>query len=298
MHTENLMEFPVVSHRAQRWHRGQHSFTRTTDGGFDPRRYECRPIAHADAKAYVLRHHYARSFPAARFCFGLYLLDDPDPLVGVAVFSVPASSTVITRVFPELDVRSAVELGRLVLEGPPAGDRSMAQRAPANAESWFVAQATRDLVTRDIHGVIAFADPVPRRRADGSILKPGHTGVIYQALGGSDTAMRYTGRGTARSLWLAPDGTVLSERTLQKIRAQEQGHEYGERLLISHGARVPRAGADMRAWLRSALTDIKARRLRHRGNHRFAMPLGATRRARAAVRIALPPLPYPKTPDQ
>lgn len=298
MHVQQLLEFPVVTESCQRWHHGRHSFTRTRDGGFDPRRYQVRPLAHAEAKSYVLTHHYAGSFPAARFCYGLYLTDDPDPLVGVAVFSVPASAKVITRVFPELDVRSAVELGRLVLEGPPAGASPRSQRAPANAESWFVAQAARDLAARDIHGMIAFADPVPRRRADGSVLKPGHTGVIYQALGGNPTGMRYTGRGTARTLWLAPDGTVLSERTLQKIRAQEQGHEYGERLLISHGARAPRAGADMRAWLRQSLIDIQARRLTHRGNHRFAMPLGTTRRARADVHITLPPLPYPKSPDQ
>lgn len=37
---------------------------------------------------------------------------------------------------------------------------------------------------------------------------PGHVGVVYQALGAV-----YTGRGTARTLWLLPDGTSVIARS-------------------------------------------------------------------------------------
>jgi hypothetical protein len=40
------------------------------------------------ARAFVERHHYSKSYPAARFRFGFYRRAE---LVGVAVFSVPCN---------------------------------------------------------------------------------------------------------------------------------------------------------------------------------------------------------------
>ena len=51
-----------------------------------------------------------------------------------------------------------------------------------------------------------FSDPLPRTRADGTVVMPGHLGTIYQAANAV-----YTGRGTPRTLTLLPDGTVFSD---------------------------------------------------------------------------------------
>ncbi|MFE5406826.1 hypothetical protein ACFQ9Z_37155 [Streptomyces sp. NPDC056580] len=40
----------------------------------------------------------------------------------------------------------------------------------------------------------------------------------------------YMGRATPRTVKLLPNGVVLNERMAQKVRRQEQGHEYAERL--------------------------------------------------------------------
>lgn len=296
-------EVAVVTDQCQRWRDGRHSFVRTRDGGFDPRNFTVEHVdaGHAEALAWVAEHHYSGTVTAHRHIYELKRTDLGNRRVGVAVFSVPMSEKVVTKVFPDLDVHTGIELGRLVLEGAPAREGGP-QLAPANSESWFVARCLDDLATRGLRGVIAFADPVPRPPR----LVPGHTGVVYQALGGGGRngaadpqtrRMRYTGRGTARYLVVLPDGRSLPDRALQKVRAQEVGHEYVESRLVSLGARTPRAGEDMRAWLRTALEDVHARRLRHRGNHRFAMPLGTTRAERRDVRIALPPQPYPQAPD-
>jgi hypothetical protein len=133
-----------------------------------------------------------------------------------------------------------------------------------------------------------FSDPMPRTRADGVIIMPGHIGTIYQAANAI-----YTGRATSRTLALLPDGTVFSARSAQKIRRQECGHEYAERTLISWGARPPRAGEKPAAWLAAALDDVHARKLRHPGNHRYLFRLG-TRTQRTRTVITLRPLPYPK----
>jgi hypothetical protein len=133
-----------------------------------------------------------------------------------------------------------------------------------------------------------FSDPVPRRRADGTVVMPGHVGVIYQA-----SNAIYTGRGTPRTLTLLPDGTVFSDRAAQKIRRQDSGHHYAERQLTSLGARPPRAGENPATWLADALATVHARKARHPGCHRYAFPIG-TRRQRAAVTIAPRPAPYPK----
>jgi hypothetical protein len=73
---------------------------------------------------------------------------------------------------------------------------------------------------------------------------PGHVGVMYQA-----SNAVYTGRGTARTLALLPDGSVFSDCVQQKIRARERGHEYAERRLVGLGARSPRPARTPAAWL-------------------------------------------------
>ncbi|CAM5537583.1 putative protein OS=Leifsonia shinshuensis OX=150026 GN=F1C12_21595 PE=4 SV=1 [Leifsonia shinshuensis] len=118
---------------------------------------------------------------------------------------------------------------------------------------------------------------------------PGHVGVCYQA-----TNALALGRSTARTLtYLPKDGVVLSDRMLQKIRAQESGSEAAERRLIGYGARPRRAGEEPSAWLRRALDDMAVSKIRHPGNFRYAWTLGSPA-YRRRIRVALERTPYPK----
>ncbi|MFJ8158488.1 hypothetical protein [Streptomyces sp. NPDC094468] len=97
---------------------------------------------------------------------------------------------------------------------------------------------------------------------------------------------------------LLPDGTVFHDRAAQKIRRQEQGHEYAEAQLLALGAPVRRAGCPPNVWLREALIAVGARNVRHRGPHRFVIRLGRNRREREQIRLGLPAQqPYPKAVD-
>ncbi|WMD06375.1 hypothetical protein [Streptomyces sp. FXY-T5] len=75
------------------------------------------------------------------------------------------------------------------------------------------------------------------------------------------------GAGAARAAEEWPAHFV--DRAAQKIRRQEQGHQYAEGQLIALGAPVPRAGCSPALWLREALAAVGARNVRHRGAHRF-----------------------------
>jgi hypothetical protein len=265
----------------QRWNPGGvPSWRRPCDGGFDASRYGIAPVSEQQARQFVLTLHYSGSYPAAVHRYGMFDVTGPAPvLAGVAVLSVPASSAVLTGVFPRLEpYHESLELGRFVLRDEVA----------ANGESWFLGQCARLAATAGLRGLVMFSDPVPRRRADGTLVMPGHVGVIYQA-----SNAVYTGLGTARTLTVLPDGTVFSDRSAQKIRRQERGHEGAERRLIAFGARPPRAGQNPASWLAGALADVHARKIRHPGCHRYAFPLG-TRRQRATATIAPRPAAYPK----
>lgn len=262
----------------QRWREREHSWRRTSEGGFDKRRYDVSLLADdSTAKAFVERHHYSGSFPAARLRAGLL---EGDELVGVAVFGVPMQAKVLTSAFPGLDPYvESVELSRFVL----------LDRVPANAESWFLAQAFREAAARDVRGVVAFSDPVPRLTRDGRVVMPGHVGTIYQASNGVFARER----STARTLLIGPDGRVFSARSVQKIRTLERGHEYAERQLVEWGA-SPRGDEAPLLWLHTALTSAGVQRIRHPGNYRYLFRVGRTRGERSRVTIAMRPAAYPK----
>lgn len=277
-----LVEIPTSSAACQRWAGGQHSWRHTSEGGFDPARYEVEQLDEATAKAFVTGHHYSGTYPAASQRYALVdVCDDHRSVVGVLVLGIPTSKRVLTGPFPGLEPYvESLELSRLVLH----------DAVPANAESWFIAQCFQTAANRGVRGIVSFADPVPRI-VDQRILFPGHVGTIYQA-----TNAAYAGRGTPRTLTLLPDGTVLSARAMQKVRAQERGHRHVEELLIGWGAPAPRAFADPARWLIDALAVIGATKMRHRGNHRYCFRLG-TPAQRRRVHLDLPTFPYPKTPD-
>lgn len=231
--------------------------------------YEVAPILDdTTAKQFVVRHHYASSFPAARFRYGLF---HRDALVGVAVMSHPAANRVLTSVFPG-KATDSVELGRFVL----------LDEVPANGETWFLGRTFELLRREGIIGVLSFSDPMPRTTLEGRTVFLGHVGVVYQAHNAT-----YLGRGTARTIRLLPDGTVLSDRAISKIRSGECGWRYSARLLERHGAK-PYAGGSRRAWLARWMKRL-TRRFRHPGNHKYAWPINRR------IRRYLPPSqPYPK----
>lgn len=278
-----LLEYPVVTRTsAQRWRDRRSCLVR--DDLFDPQRHEVFEIPEALAKAFVVRHHYSSAYPAAVVRVGLHeCLDDGSRiLVGVAVFGIPVQRKVL-ELFCDLEpYRESLELSRFVL----------LDHVPANAESWFLARAFSLVLQRGVRGVVSFADPMPRHTAHGGIVMPGHVGTIYQA-----TNATYTGRATARTLTLLPDGTVLNDRAAQKIRRQERGARYVHDRLVLLGAAPWKAGTPHAQWLSGALSDIGARRVRHLGNHRFAFSLGHNSRQRRAVHLRFAPRAYPKTLD-
>jgi hypothetical protein len=274
---------PAVVHPAsplcQRWRDGAHSWRHRSEGGFDSSHYDVVETPEADARGFVVAHHYARTYPAATQRYGLYR---GPSLVGVVVLGVPMQARVLTNVFPDLvPYDESLELSRLVL----------LDEVPANAETWFLAHAFRLAARCGVRGVVSFSDPVPRR-VEGRTVFAGHVGIVYQAKGAV-----FCGRSSPATKVLLRDGTVLDNRALSKVRGGEQGHAYVERRLVVAGARPPRAGRSGRDWLAQALDEAGATRLRHRGNYRYAFALGRSRDERRHVRIATLAQPYPKSLD-
>jgi hypothetical protein len=228
-----------------------------------PREYEIEQLPDDRlSKHFVQQHHYLKTYPAARFRFGLFRLGQ---LVGVAVFSHPASDRVLTNIFGG-DARDSVELGRFVL----------LDEVPYNGESWFLSRCLRVLRRDGLRGVISFSDPVRREAADGRVICPGHVGTIYQAGNAS-----YLGRGSPTPLFLLPDGTTFSKRAISKIRNGEQGKAYACATLVAFGADDPNVtvGAyyeSYTAWLAYWL-PLLTRKVRHPGNHRYAWTLNGPR---------------------
>jgi hypothetical protein len=253
----------------QRW-RKRKAFYRRPDEQIRTSEYDIVPLPDDRlAKDFIVTHHYSGSYPAARFRFGLFRRTE---LVGVAVFSHPASDQVLTNVFGGRATDS-VELGRLVL----------LDEVPGNGESFFVGHCLRVIRKLGMRGVLAFSDPVERQTADGLVVKPGHIGTVYQALNAA-----YLGRGRSRSLRLLPDGTVFSERAISKVRSRERGWEYASSLLVAFGAEALGPKEDARAWLVKWLTRITTP-LHHSGNHKYCWSLNGKK---------IPPTrPYPKKRD-
>lgn len=230
---------------------------------FDPSRASVQPIEDRDAKAFVEAHHYAASYPAARFRAGVFVKDrfQRERLCGVGVFSVPMNQKVIPSYFDGFDPLEGVELGRFVMHDELA----------ANAESWAIARMYKLLreALPQVRGVLAYSDPVERLNEEGVLVKRGHVGTIYKAVNA-----QYRGRSAARTLWLAPSGFSFPDRMLSKLRLEETGERYARQRLEGAGAPVQRlreAGADYIARLKSSgwLRPVK-----HPGNLAFTWEFG------------------------
>ena len=256
----------MLTNFVQRFTEGRTNY-RPAGEPINTRLYEVAEIREAEAKAFVVRHHYSGSYPAARRRFGLFR--GPN-LVGVAVFSHPCNDKTITNVFRCENATDGLELGRFVLT----------DEVPANGETWFLARC-REKLRREFVGVVSFSDDTPRTLADGTVRFAGHIGTIYQA---SNAA--FLGRGTARSLRLLPDGLVLSDRAIQKIRSGDRGCDYSADILCSYGAKAPPEGDfERREWL-SYWLRILTRTIKHPGNLKYAWSFSKA--------VRLESLAYPK----
>lgn len=271
----------------QRWNNGATSF-RTDE--LDPRdlsRYEVAVIKSDNiARAFVERHHYSRSYPAARFRVGLHFASE---LVGVAVFSHPPSEKVLAKL--PCDRMAGVELGRFVLR----------EGVPGNGESWFLARCFEHLRRVGYEALISHSDPVARTALDGSVILPGHIGTIYQATSSAGINAVYAGRTKQNLLALLPDGTVFSSRSMSKIRKRERGYRYCVDQLVAAGAVPPSSDlmpqAELTAWMWDAIAKV-CRRVHHAGNHRYVWALNKRSRAvREGVQKLSCGKPYPKTLD-
>lgn len=232
---------------------------------FDRSHYTVEPIENETvAKPFILKHHYASSFPVAISSFGLFdtrAEAQGRRLVGVCTFAVPMNTSrqILKLLRPE---EKPCELSRLVLT----------EDVLANAETFFVKQAIRQL--RDLkrtatntprHPLItSFSDPQPRSDKNGNIHFRGHYGCIYQAANSL-----YLGRGTARTLWLAPTGQSIVARTLSKIVNDESGAAGAYQGLINLGAFQKNPFETPRNWIARLRESGFLRPLRHAGNHAY-----------------------------
>lgn len=264
----------MITEHAQRWEDG-HPRWRSARAAVRTDGLEVAHIEQSIARPFVERHHYEHSWPAALHRIGLF---DRGRLIGACVFAEPVNRAIYS-VLP--DPSSGAHLSRLVLLDEPG----------ANAESWFVARAF-DLLRREgITGVVSMSDPLGRETEDGDLITPGHVGCVYQALNAT-----YYGRSKAERRLILPDGSILSNRQLAKIRKRDQGWYYSAQHLVRAGADRMRDADDPVAWLERWLPRL-TRSVRHPGQHRYAWALekGARRHLITALaRRKLKPLAFPK----
>jgi hypothetical protein len=267
----------------QRWNRGRTSY-RPPGETIDTTKHGVEVIETSTAKAFVKEHHYSGSFPSAIFRVGLYRVRpfQRPALVGAAVFSVPTHQGVVPH-WTGLPAERGCLLGRFVLT----------DEVEALGETFTLGRAFAALrkAKPHIETVIAYSDPVPRRQPDGSLLSPGHFGLIYAAFNGY-----YLGRGRARTLIVTQSGVVLNERSLSKLRNDERGRDAVERELRRLGAPPRHRHESGAAYLMRALREGPFDKKPHPGCHVYAWPIGhAGRRLRPILEAKA--LPRPLKPD-
>lgn len=249
--------------RSQRW-RERRALWAGDFTVIDPKSYAVEVIDHDIARAFIARHHYLPTYPAAQLAVGLF--GRGATLEGVAVFAVPTTGAVITRHTGFADPRRGCVLARLILT----------DAVPQNGESFFVARAFRHLRREKpgIEAVVSYSDP-----------GAGHIGRVYCALSAAHREI------TRPRTVLRAGGATIAGRTLSKIRLGERGHAGAIDQLVALGLPRPGFGELPSAWL------WRLQRERHLVRHQqpglYAYCFELTREARRRGR-ALPRLPYPK----
>lgn len=265
----------------QRWLFGEESFR---DAGEPVRAVDWELVdlnGDTEPRAFIEAHHYAGSYTAARVRHALVHVPTLQT-AGIAIYDVPAQERCLDILPGELDGK--LHFGRL----------TMLPWVPGCGESMFIGESLRRLKRDGYTGVVSFADPEPRARVDGTIVHPGHVGIIYQATNG-----RLVGRSKPDTLWLMPDGTALHRRASSKVSRLAQGWRYVVERLVKAGAVRPNFG-DTRS--EAACTQATAwvtywrgrlcRKVRHPGNWKYAW--GLDKAARRHLERTTQALPYPE----
>lgn len=275
--------------QSQRWFEGRTSF-RLSREPINPAQFGVEFVDYATAKRFVCRHHYSGTFSPNISSFGLFRKDSNSTsrLVGVATFA-PASNINSVSRWTGIEFAAGAELARFVLLDEVAG----------NGESWFLTRALTafKLVRPAVKVVLSYSDPVPRTRLDGSVVFPGHYGCIYASVNAL-----YMGRASPKTQYIAPDGRVLANRILSKLRHGEIGRAYAERSLVDITGLVRGEEEEPKAFVERALAVMRAQH--HPGNHLYVFPTAADRREKLAI-LRLPVLrsrslgvaAYPKQVD-
>ena len=125
--------------------------------------YSVERLSYAYAMDMVVAHHYLHRKAPCSFAFGL-VENATMNIVGVVVYGVSASSTLLKGICGEDEARNVYELTRLWID----------DTVPKNGESFLIGN-TLKLLDRQI--IVSFADS-----------SQGHYGVVYQA-----TNFLYTG---------------------------------------------------------------------------------------------------------
>lgn len=149
------------------------------DGGViptSPLQLHFRRIQVANANRVFEKNHYAHRAVPISECFGAYLKDKLQTLVGAISYGKPSSSSLCSGCCGKEHSHRIFELNRLW----------MADICPRNSESRFIAWSLR--ILKQLHPewiIVSYADT-----------EQGHTGAIYRA-----TGWVYTGLSAERMEW-------------------------------------------------------------------------------------------------
>jgi hypothetical protein len=124
--------------------------------------YTIERISYQMAQEAIIANHYLHRKAPCTFAFGMF--DSAGQLVGVVIYGVPASSTLLKGICGPDEAYNVYELTRLWVD----------DSVPKNGESWLIGSTIKQL-DREI--IVSFADS----SAD-------HVGYVYQA-----TNFIYTG---------------------------------------------------------------------------------------------------------
>lgn len=286
---------PTPNGVSQRW-KTRRDFYRSTRDQFRPTDWRVDLMSGTGAKDvasdFVVRNHYAATYPQTRLQVGLYRASD-GLLAGVASFgNGPRGGA---EKYGGVGKRELIELNRFIL----------LPEVPGNAETWFLTRAIEiagqvlDERGDQLKVVLSYSDPVPRRSSSGFLTMPGHVGNIYQAR----NAM-YVGYSRSKSMHLDVRGVAPDPRMMAKIRsldtdAPERGAVTGARRFVSEfGAPERRRGESHSDWVRRALASEAFRCIPHSGNLTYLWTFGDKRLKREIEKELPVRLPYPKTPRQ
>jgi hypothetical protein len=161
-----------------------------------------RDITSADARRFILAHHYShkdgtdRKVPGIRHCWGLWA---GERLAGVVTFSNPVSYTLCRGVCGPHYKNDVLELSRLVVNTPAK-----------NAASFLIGQSLRRLAKIRNAVVVAYADCNDH---------VGHVGYVYQACN-----FLYTGNGSVVPKYVDAFTGETIAHTRRHVDTKERRH--------------------------------------------------------------------------